>query len=419
MDKIVVFGIGYIGKWFINEIGENYVECIIDNNDLLCGTCWRNIPIVSLKDYLDKKINANIIISSKKYYFEMANQLEENGIFDYSLYAEYWIEHFLDISNQSSVYLINTHTFSNIGDYAITYAETLFLKNKCYVNQPVLIPSCICRDGLHLLKKIIRERDTILISGGGYLGNLWMECGESNVRAIVSEFPNNKIIILPQSIYYSDNKYGFIEKENSHKIYAQANNLTVCIREKVSMVLASEIFAGRIIKCPDMVLSLFCNEIDVYSDRNKIFTCFREDAEGYLSSECKEKIISILREYQYEIEKISMDLQEDVFVSSDNAESIVVEMMNLLRRAKLVVTDRLHCMLLCVITKTPCIFWDNLTKKLSGTYKYIKDFNYIRCGNIEDSKALINEMIGAEFELWGNNAIQFEFAELVNLINGE
>ncbi len=45
--------------------------------------------------------------------------------------------------------------------------------------------------------------------------------------------------------------------------------------------------------------------------------------------------------------------------------------------ASLVVTDRLHSMLIAAIAKTPCIAMDNLTGKVSGVYEWIKELPYI------------------------------------------
>ena len=52
-DKIVVFGLGLIGKWFINEIGSEKVAYIIDNNKSLVGSIWMGIEVISLERYLE------------------------------------------------------------------------------------------------------------------------------------------------------------------------------------------------------------------------------------------------------------------------------------------------------------------------------------------------------------------------------
>ena len=54
----------------------------------------------------------------------------------------------------------------------------------------------------------------------------------------------------------------------------------------------------------------------------------------------------------------------------------------------------LCCVIFCVITGTPCIAMDNLSKKVSGTYEWIKDLEYVKLvHSIQDiNLALINEL---------------------------
>jgi pyruvyl transferase EpsI len=46
--------------------------------------------------------------------------------------------------------------------------------------------------------------------------------------------------------------------------------------------------------------------------------------------------------------------------------------------ARLVITDRLHGMIFAAITGTACIALDNRSGKVSGSYEFIKDLDYIR-----------------------------------------
>ena len=44
---------------------------------------------------------------------------------------------------------------------------------------------------------------------------------------------------------------------------------------------------------------------------------------------------------------------------------------------KLILTDRLHGMIFAAITGTPCIAFDNCSRKVSGVYEWIKNIGYI------------------------------------------
>lgn len=47
----------------------------------------------------------------------------------------------------------------------------------------------------------------------------------------------------------------------------------------------------------------------------------------------------------------------------------------------MVITDRLHGMIFAAITGTPCIAFDNISKKVSGVYKWIESLEYIKVVN--------------------------------------
>lgn len=48
------------------------------------------------------------------------------------------------------------------------------------------------------------------------------------------------------------------------------------------------------------------------------------------------------------------------------------------QKSKLVITDRLHGMVFCAISGTPCIAFSNYNHKVKGTYDWIKDLDYIK-----------------------------------------
>jgi pyruvyl transferase EpsI len=67
------------------------------------------------------------------------------------------------------------------------------------------------------------------------------------------------------------------------------------------------------------------------------------------------------------------------------------------RSAKIVITDRLHGMVLAAITGTPCIVFSNYNQKVLGTYDWIKDLNYIRfVRDIEEAQKAFGELNSLE-----------------------
>lgn len=101
--------------------------------------------------------------------------------------------------NEKKILLFNTPEHDNIGDHLITLAELDFLK-RYFQDYKIYEITDIEYSWYHLkIKKNITVNDIILITGGGFLGSLWLYNGEENVRNILKEYPDNKVIILPQT----------------------------------------------------------------------------------------------------------------------------------------------------------------------------------------------------------------------------
>lgn len=87
--KVVLFGSGKIGLRVYNHIG-NKVIAVIDNNSEKWGkTFIKDIPIISVEEYLIKYKEVPVIVASM-YANEMIAQLESKGINNYSLPIEIW-----------------------------------------------------------------------------------------------------------------------------------------------------------------------------------------------------------------------------------------------------------------------------------------------------------------------------------------
>lgn len=375
--RIAVFGLGFEGKWFVNEIGYENVEFIIDNNASMWGTIWNGIEVNSLEKFLEKAYGLEIVITTAKYKKEIMVQLQKAGYFKYNFYSEVWLKSKMNFwQNEKRLFLMNVHSYTNVGDYLITQAENLFLKEYFPDNEIIMIPSLICRDGMPLLKTYINPSDILLISGGGYLGNLWLDCGETNVRMIITNFLENKIIILSQTLFFTDDAEGAKELNNSRFFYNQHNNISICLRDKKSFELAQRIFDENI-RCkyiPDMVL--FMNKSHEVYDRDDVVLCFRTDKEGVISADYMNEIERFLRDNNIEFGKMSMETQD--IVKTEDYDKAVDEKLDIVRKSRLVITDRLHCMLLCAITGTPCIAFDNVSGKVKGVYEWITHLSYIK-----------------------------------------
>lgn len=416
--KFMIFGAGNEGKKLIKHIDKNSVECFVDNAPELRGKLIDGIKVISAYDLMESYENQTIIISTVRYEDQIKKQLRELDIFDvFNQYEREVIDIFAKTKHtKKRLLLLNTNDNVNVGDQAIAWAEYYFVAKYMPDYDLLEFSESSCMYALEEIKKHTADDDIILISGGGYLGTLWMQGGENTVRSIISLFISNKIIIFPQTIYFSNDEEGNEQFEITKQIYNKHNNLTICYRDKNSYEIGNKISNGHInnLFVPDMVALLnVSNEIFT---RNGILICFREDKESVIDSKYMSKIVGILTKFDITY----MSMLADEGIGRDDRMEHIKEKLYCIQKSRLVITDRLHCMLLCAISGTPCLAFDNISKKVSGAYYWIKNNRYVHIvepqENFED---LIQSGMEMPVQLYDNEHIQKEFCRLALHIIGD
>lgn len=137
--------------------------------------------------------------------------------------------------------------YSNIGDVLIWQGEMDFLRTIPYK----CLGICAWNDypnenGMNDSFRLDKST-TILIQGGGYLGDVWRKGWEYVLEAIKS-YSDNKIILLPNTIFYADDKY----LQQDITSFAAQKNLIICARDKISYDFAQQHFSAQTLLVPDM-----------------------------------------------------------------------------------------------------------------------------------------------------------------------
>lgn len=160
--------------------------------------------------------------------------------------------------------------YQNIGDILIWEGTEHFLASLPY--------KCLYKASIETFNNPNLSNDTIiLLQGGGNFGDLWIAHQDFRLR-IIKEYPNNKIIILPQTVYY--NNLNKIKEEaivfHSHK------NLTICVRDCNSFNLLREYnVCKNIMLLPDMAFCIPTKILYYHRKKTKNSTLFirRKDKE--------------------------------------------------------------------------------------------------------------------------------------------
>lgn len=276
---------------------------------------------------------------------------------------------FQRIKHPRAVFLILTPEHGNLGDHAIAKAETDLLTA---LNIPYIEVTGLTLNKLSKCLNVMNGRP-ILINGGGNLGTLWPDV-ETLIRSIILSNKRSKILLFPSTIYYENDPEGNQEKERSVTIYGSHPDLTLYARERLSYELMQNLYRNVKI-APDMVLRL--NECRTACIRKGCILCLRSDLERTMSAMDYAALREIVEE-QFPDCTRSLDMEQHRAIPISDRYTALERQFDAFRHAELVVTDRLHGMIFCAITGTPCVVLNSKSPKVLGCYAWIKDLPYIR-----------------------------------------
>lgn len=319
------------------------------------------------------------------------------------------------INKNQSLFLLLTPEHKNLGDHAIAFSEFDFLKSFGNVIEITGRELNTLLKFPDLLKKLIGT-SPIFFNGGGNLGTLWFEDGEIPLRKIINYFPENQIIVFPQTIFYENNEFGHIEFEKSKEIYNSCKNLLLTSREKVSFDIMNDSY-NNVLLIPDMVLRLNCSDSSV-NLRSGAMLLLRDDCEKTLDDSMTVALKNLLNEHFDDVEISDMSAENDVLPKYREEE--LKKKFSQFKSKELVITDRLHGMIFSAITGTPCIVLNSKSPKVKGVYDWIfKDCEYIIfTDDFAEMKSFIKNIKGKTY-YYDNSNIMHYYDELKDLIKRE
>lgn len=272
---------------------------------------------------------------------------------------------------------IGTPYYGNLGDQQIRTSSLEFLK-KHGRNVVEIDYRLYYRLKMHSFKNI----KTIILQGGGNLGDVYLS-DEFLRDDVVRCFKDKKIIIFPQTLYYQDkSKNG--EMDTTINIFSKHPNLTIVARELISYEEMKKIFnKNKVILAPDIVLSSDYSKKYKFKRKSQVLFLVRNDIEKNISTEYLKYLEGFFKQ-KYKIIRDDTDKGYNVFDIARNCE--LNKIFKKIAKSKLVITDRLHGMIFCAITNTPCIVMSNYNHKIKSTYNdWLKNVGYIKyVDNIND-----------------------------------
>lgn len=256
--------------------------------------------------------------------------------------------------------------YGNLGDVAITFAQILFLKSLFPGYAVIEFPLSQTYTSMKDLERIIEKNDIITTVGGGNTAGRYLDIEECR-QFVLERFKNNTVICFPQSVDFTDASF----RGKFISTYSKHPKLLYMVRERFSYEAVRSAVPGlRLSLCPDIVFSLG-ETIDPSSCiRAGVVISLRNDKERLMDASDRADLLHCVTR-RTELTEMDTQVEADCF-SFDKRVALLSELLDVYSRSKLVVTDRLHGMILAYVTRTPCIVFSGDNPKIEGCYDWVK-----------------------------------------------
>lgn len=283
--------------------------------------------------------------------------------------ALYWrTKSFLRKSRPPFVFLFGSPFHSNLGDQAQTHCILGWIKQhlprhevfiSTYMNSSAAV--------LKLIRQHIRKNDILLCHSGYHMTDLYDE--QTPYLRVAELFPDYPLTIFPQTVHYQDeaNALATADVLNHHP------NCTLLCRDEHSYATAKTLFHQcRLLLYPDIVTSLIGKTQLPEHPRKGVLFCMRDDKEAFYSPQS-------IRQLREELNVFSSTAQTDTTVNIPAEEvmklrdKILRDTFDYFSRFQVIVTDRYHGTIFCLIANTPVIVLQSSDHKLASGLQWFPE----------------------------------------------
>lgn len=274
--------------------------------------------------------------------------------------------------------LLDLPYHKNIGDILIWAGEIEFLKT---------LKHCKCL-GLNNMDTFLfpklEKNVIILLHGGGNFGDLYRSSQNFKLK-VISTYPDNKIILLPQSFHYDNTSLIYEDA----KVFQRHRNLYLCARDNYSYEMMLRFFSkNNVLLVPDSAFFITVPE-DTHTHHSSLYIR-RRDSETLVKLKKTNNFDSVsdwptfekfppLRVFTLQIalaiyRRLPTKLVGKAFLAGMidyfarvYIKDFLVELgIKFLKPYDNVTSDRLHGLILSVILGKSVFYIDNKTNKLSN-----------------------------------------------------
>jgi exopolysaccharide biosynthesis protein PssK len=268
--------------------------------------------------------------------------------------------------------LLDFPNYANVGDNAIWLGELAYLRRS---GVEIVYRSDQVAYSRRLLAARIGD-GTILLSGGGNFGDLW-PAHQWFREEVVEAFPERKIVQLPQTIRFTE----AANLERARRIFGRHPNVTILVRDEQSL---SVDLGAEVLLCPDMAFALGPLERPC-PPTSWVVCLLRNDHESAVEPRVETTdwpddeagpapvgLSAARRLHEALSSQVARRRVGDRWLAAVGdrlARARFARGLRTLSRGRVVVTDRLHGHVLCLLLGIPHVLLDTRHGKLRGFYE--------------------------------------------------
>jgi pyruvyl transferase EpsO len=273
------------------------------------------------------------------------------------------------------IILLDYPVHGNIGDLLIWLGEIEFFKRH---GKQLLGQYNIDNIGKRA-RSMLEECSTICFHGGGNLGDLWPRHQKFREQ-VIREYPNKRIVIFPQSVYFGDRQ----ELDKACTILKKHPDLHIFLRDKNSLSLLQDKRLPNLVLCPDMAHALWKKTHAPSSTQTTSLYLLRRDKESanllpeiesmrtdssdwedILTGWTRRAYLFGLRINEIDSEKVN-DLIPVFYIWRTVSNIMVNRAIDLFAPHTTIVTNRLHAVILATLLGRQVFAYDNSYGKISS-----------------------------------------------------
>lgn len=315
------------------------------------------------------------------------------------------------------LFLVMTPKYWNLGDHLIAYEERFLLK-EAFPDMPVVeIPYEECGSLGSLFSRLLKPRDIVFVTGGGYMGDLWPGL-QQTLATILLSASKNKIFFFPQSVYFK-NEAGI---PSFQRVINSLQDAFFLARERRTYNFIRSFLRPDIVQLlPDV--GLLADELTPYrasgvNPSNKAILCLRNDKESIQSESFNSVMKSTLEAFGLTVVEIDTHRQ-GVELGMADRETVLSNFVMTMSGARIVITNRLHGMIFAALAGVSCLALDNISGKVSGVYEWVRNVGSIAVCSEEKVIEQLTSLLNSPIVAYNPASLLEQKKLLINLLRQE